>query len=102
MAMAGLWNRWHDRKTGEEMWSCTVIVKDADDWYSRFHDRMAVLLDPTRCDDWLAPSGNQDPLKMLEKSAYHDDAQLEYLPISTLVNNPGCDPPGCLQPMRPP
>jgi putative SOS response-associated peptidase YedK len=27
-AMAGLWNRWHDRSTNEEVWSCTVIVKD--------------------------------------------------------------------------
>jgi putative SOS response-associated peptidase YedK len=40
-AMAGLWNRWHDRSTNEEVWSCTVIVKDSDDWYARFHDRMA-------------------------------------------------------------
>ena len=46
-AMAGLWNRWYDRQTKEEIWSCTVIVKDADDWYARFHDRMAVLLDPS-------------------------------------------------------
>jgi putative SOS response-associated peptidase YedK len=29
-AMAGLWSRWQDT-AGEELWSCTVIVKDADD-----------------------------------------------------------------------
>ena len=32
-AMAGLWSRWQDRTGGEELWSSTVIVKDADDWY---------------------------------------------------------------------
>ena len=98
-AMAGLWNRWHDRKTGEELYSCTVIVKDADDWYSRFHDRMAVLLDPSRYDGWLNPSHDQDPLSLLQKSAYHRDGALETFPISTLVNNPGYDAPDCLAPM---
>src|SRR3954470_24523566 len=99
MAMAGLWNRWHDRKTNEELWSCTVIVKDSDDWYARFHDRMAVLLDPSRYDEWLDPSHNRDRMSLLNNSAYHQDGMLEHFPISTLVNNPGYDAPDCLHPM---
>jgi len=98
-AMAGLWNRWHDRATNEEIWSCTVIVKDSDDWYARFHDRMAVLLDPSRYDEWLDPSRDHDQLSLLADSAYHRDGALEHFPISTLVNNPGYDAPDCLQPM---
>ena len=98
-AMAGLWNRWHDRSTNEEVWSCTVIVKDSDDWYARFHDRMAVLLDPSRYDQWLDPSSDRDQLSMLGRSAYHTDGALDYFPISTLVNNPGYDEPDCLRPM---
>jgi putative SOS response-associated peptidase YedK len=98
-AMAGLWNRWHDRKSGEELWSCTVIVKDADDWYSRFHDRMAVLLDASRYDEWLS-TARADPSHTLERPAYREDGALEYFPVSTLVNNPGYDAPDCLQPMR--
>src|SRR5712672_1602277 len=54
-AMAGLWNRWQDRTGGEELWSTTVIVKDADDWYKQFHDRMAVLLAPESYAEWLDP-----------------------------------------------
>ena len=98
-AMAGLWNRWHDRKTNEELWSCTVIVKDSDDWYARFHDRMAVLLDSSRYDEWLDPSRDRDQLSLLQTSAFHRDGALEHFPISTLVNNPGYDAPDCLQPM---
>jgi putative SOS response-associated peptidase YedK len=98
IAMAGLWNRWHDRKTGEEMWSCTVIVKDADDWYARFHDRMAVLLAPDAYDRWLDPRHTRDPGDILETSAYRRDGELEYFPISPLVNNPGYDAPDCLEP----
>lgn len=98
-AMAGLWNRWHDRKSNEELWSCTVIVKDADDWYARFHDRMAVLLEPSRYDEWLDGSRDADQLQLLTTSAYHSDGGLESFPISTLVNNPANDSPDCLQPM---
>jgi putative SOS response-associated peptidase YedK len=99
-AMAGLWSRWRDR-TGEEIWSCTVIVKDADDWYSRFHDRMAILLGPESYDSWLDPERKRGQLEILNQSAYHRDAELEYFPISRLVNNPGYDAPDCLEPAPP-
>ncbi len=98
-AMAGLWNRWRDRKTNDELWSCTVIVKDADDWYARFHDRMAVLLGPSSSDEWLDPARDRGQLELLKSSRYHSDGELEYFPISTLVNNPGYDAPDCLEPM---
>ena len=97
-AMAGLWNRWHDRRTNDEVWSCTVIVKDADDWYTRFHDRMAVLLAPESYDGWLDPERRRGQIDMLRSSAYHRDGELEYYPVSRLVNNPGYDGADCLEP----
>ena len=97
-AMAGLWSRWRDQKDGEEIWSCTVIVKDADDWYSRFHDRMAVLLRPESYDQWLDPERQRGQLEILGRPAYHRDSDLEFFPISKLVNNPGYDAPDCLEP----
>jgi putative SOS response-associated peptidase YedK len=100
-AMAGLWNRWHDRRTNEEIWSCTVIVKDADDWYARFHDRMAVLLAPDSYDGWLDPALKRGQLDLLGNSAYHKDGELEHFPISTLVNNPAHDAADCVEPMSP-
>ncbi len=95
-AMAGLWSRWHDR-AGEELWSCTVIVKDADEWYGRFHDRMAVLLAPESYDEWLDPQRTQGQLELLSKSAYRNDGELEFFPISMLVNNPRNDSAECLE-----
>ena len=97
-AMAGLWNRWHSKTNGDEIWSCTVIVKDADDWYSRFHDRMAVLLGPESYDQWLDPDRKRGQLDILSKSAYHRNGELEFFPISTLVNNPRYDSPDCIEP----
>ena len=98
-AMAGLWNRWHDVNTNEELWSCTVIVKEADEWYGRFHDRMAVLLGADSYDGWLDSSLDHGQMAMLDSSAFHADDELEYFPISTLVNNPANDSPDCLQRM---
>ena len=86
-AMAGLWSRWQDGESGEELWSCTVIVKDADEWYRRFHDRMAVLLAPESYEQWLDPHRKGGQLELLNTSAYHKNDELEFFPISTLVNN---------------
>lgn len=96
-AMAGLWSRWQDGASGEELWSCTVIVKDADDWYSRFHDRMAVLLAPESYEQWLDPERKQGQLELLNKSAYHKKGELEFFPISKLVNNARNDSAECLE-----
>ena len=97
-AMAGLWSRWNDRSSGDELWSCTVIVKDADDWYRQFHDRMAVLLAPESYEQWLDPERTHGQLELLNESAYHKNGELEFFPISTLVNNPRNDSAECLEP----
>jgi len=97
-AMAGLWSRWHDSASGDELWSCTVIVKGADDWYSQFHDRMAVLLAPESYEQWLDPERKQGQFELLNKSAYHKNGELEFYPISTLVNNSRNDSADCLEP----
>lgn len=100
-AMAGLWSRWRDTKDGGELWSCTVIVRDADDWYSRFHDRMAVTLGPESYDQWLDPQQKQGQLEVLGTAAYHREGELEFFPISKLVNNSRNDSPDCLEPAPP-
>jgi putative SOS response-associated peptidase YedK len=99
-AMAGLWSRWRDRE-GEELWSTTVIVKDADEWYSQFHDRMAVLLAPESYEQWLDPDRTKGQRELLNNSAYHKNEELEFYPISTLVNNSRNDSPELLVEVTP-
>jgi putative SOS response-associated peptidase YedK len=96
--MAGLWSRWQDAASGDELWSCTVIVKNADDWYRRFHDRMAVLLPPESHEQWLDPQRTHGQLELLNNSAYHENGELEFFPISKLVNNARNDSPEVLEP----
>jgi putative SOS response-associated peptidase YedK len=40
LAFAGLWDRWRDPATCEEILSCTIIVSGASAWMEPYHDRM--------------------------------------------------------------
>ena len=94
-AMAGVWDRWRGN-ADDIVWSCAVVVKDADDWYRRFHHRMPVLLDPAVYDEWLNPLRRNRQLDLLSSSPFNKEKELEFFPISTRVNNPGDDAPECL------
>jgi putative SOS response-associated peptidase YedK len=96
-----LWNRWKGKNEGDEIWSCTVLVSDASEWYSRFHHRMAVLAAPAMFDDWLDPARKTGQHDVLRKDIYRMPEELDYFPISRLVNNPRNDTPECLQPQQP-
>ena len=97
-AMAGLWSRWRDRTGGDDVWSCSIVVKDADEWYSRFHNRMAVPLDPGIYDGWLDPQRKNGQLQLLSSAPYRKEEQFEFSPISRRVNNPKYDSADCLEP----
>ncbi len=44
--IAGLWDQWKNKETGERIKSCTMIISDPDDFVGGVHDRMPVLLLP--------------------------------------------------------
>ncbi len=46
LAFAGLWEKWHDAATGEDVISATIVVSGASEWMQPYHDRMPVLLTP--------------------------------------------------------
>jgi putative SOS response-associated peptidase YedK len=63
LAFAGLWDRWRDPATREEILSCTIIVSDASVWMEAYHDRMPVLLEEKDFDAWLDGALGPDALK---------------------------------------
>lgn len=97
-AMAGLWSRWRGRSDDDEVWSCTIVVKDADDWYRRFHERMSILVSAEAYDGWLDPARKNGQLELLSSNPYPKDEALEFFPISKAVNNPRYDAADCLEP----
>ena len=68
LAFAGLWDRWIDPATKEEILSCTIIVSGASEWMTPYHDRMPVLLRAEDFDAWLNGSLGADALRRPPKA----------------------------------
>ncbi|TCR65667.1 SOS response-associated peptidase [Bosea sp. BK604] len=62
MAFAGIWERWRNPETGEEIVSCSIITREANTWMSQLHDRMPAMLHPADFDHWLQGHGGKDLL----------------------------------------
>ncbi len=62
LAFAGLWDRWRDPATGEDLLTATIIVSGANAWMTPYHDRMQVLLAPGDFDAWLQGTLGADAL----------------------------------------
>ena len=83
MAFAGLWDRWTDPTSGDEVLSATIIVSGASAWMTPYHDRMPVLLGVEAFDGWLDGSLGPEALKPAAEEALQ-----EWL-VSSRVNRTG-------------
>lgn len=63
LGFAGLWDRWTDTETGEEVISCTIITREADRWMSKLHGRMPAMVRPEDFQAWLDGSGGKELLE---------------------------------------
>jgi putative SOS response-associated peptidase YedK len=70
LTFAGLFENWKDRESGEEIQSCTIITCAANDFMSRIHNRMPVILDEKDWQSWL-----EEPRTDLLKPANDDNLQ---------------------------
>jgi putative SOS response-associated peptidase YedK len=91
LAMAGLYEIWHDRTRDDDapsrfLWTCTVLTTKAEDSVGHIHDRMPLLVEPDRYGAWLDP-GNaevEDLKRLLVPAA---PGRLDAYPVTTQVNN---------------
>jgi putative SOS response-associated peptidase YedK len=81
LTVAGLWDEWKDRATGEVLKSCTMIITDPNDFVAEVHNRMPVLLTPEQFGPWLNRETGADYLK----PAPND--YLQRWPVSKRVNS---------------
>ena len=95
LAFAGLWERWRDPVSGEELLSCTIVVSGASAWMTPYHDRMPVLLQPESFDGWLDGSLGADALRPAAESILREHV------VSRRVNwvGEGDDDPAVLEPV---
>jgi putative SOS response-associated peptidase YedK len=81
LSVAGLWDKWKNRETGETLRSCTMMVSEANPFMSEIHDRMPVFLGQETLDRWLDVKAGTEVL--LPASAAH----LTAWPVSRRVNS---------------
>jgi putative SOS response-associated peptidase YedK len=53
LTIAGLWDEWHDKISGEKLKSCTMIITQPNKLVAEVHDRMPVLLAEKDYEPWL-------------------------------------------------
>lgn len=100
MTFAGLWSRWRDRATGDELESCAIVTTAPNEVAAAVHDRMPVILDEPARALWLDPEA--EPARDLPAIlAPSPPEELEAFPISLRVNNPRNDDAACLEPLAP-
>ena len=85
LSVAGLWDNWKNRETGETIRSCTMIVSEANPFMSEIHDRMPVFLGQKELHRWLEGKAGTETL--LPASAAH----LRAWPVSRRVNSSKAD-----------
>jgi len=81
LTIAGLWDEWQDRASGERLKSCTMIITEPNKFVAEVHDRMPVLLSQGQFEPWL--SGGTG-LEVLKPAA---DDLLQRWPVSKRVNS---------------
>lgn len=80
-ALAGLWETWKDKDSGEELQTTTLITTAANDFMQPLHHRMPVIVQADGANDWL--SGSADFLD----GAADRTPPLRAWPVSRNVNN---------------
>ena len=104
LAMAGLYELWRDptRPDGDPrawLMTVTVLTTTAEDSVGVIHDRMPLLVERERWDDWLDPTldgTHRDLSKLLVPAA---PGRLDAYPVSTAVNAVANNGPELLEPL---
>ncbi len=84
--MAGLWERWRDPASGEELDSCTLITTTPAASIAHVHDRMPVILPLERQAEWLDPV-NEDTGRLDRLLVPFSSRLLHCHPVSRRVNS---------------
>lgn len=96
-AFAGLWESWHSPQD-DRILSCTIITTQPNEFMATIHNRMPVILPPEAYAQWLDPA-EQSPDQLSPLLNPYPAELMTAYPVSTIVNNPRNDVPGCIEPV---
>lgn len=85
-AMAGLWERWRDPDTGENVLTCCLITTEANALTGTIHHRMPVILPRSAWELWLDPAC-EDATRLRELLVPYPAEEMAVRAVSTRVND---------------
>ena len=100
MSVAGVWEKWLSKETGEEIDSFSIITTSANKFMSKVHNRMPVIFNKEAEEIWL-DRNLKDSNVLKEMLVPCPDDWLEAREVSTLVNSPKNNSPEVLKPTMP-
>ncbi|MDB5388812.1 MAG: hypothetical protein JWM11_4458 [Planctomycetaceae bacterium] len=100
LALAGLWETWHDTEEDTNLETFTILTTSANQFMSEIHDRMPVMLSQANWMRWLDP-GLQDVAELNSLLVPAPEDWLTRDPISARVNSPRYDSADCIKPVKP-
>jgi len=87
MSVAGVWEHWESKESGEVVDSFSIITTAANSFMESIHDRMPVILKRDQEAQWLDPI-QSDTGKLLKMLKPCPESWLEAYEISKLINSP--------------
>ena len=85
LTIAGIWDQWKDRETGEPLKSCAMIITEPNVIVGEVHDRMPALLAESDFEPWLNGEAGVELLKPAPNDL------LQKWPVSKRVNSSRAD-----------
>jgi putative SOS response-associated peptidase YedK len=85
LTIAGLWDEWKNKETGEALKSCTMLIAAANNCVAKVHDRMPFLLAEKEFEPWLNGKAGAELLRPARNDC------LQRWPVSKRVNSSRAD-----------
>jgi putative SOS response-associated peptidase YedK len=98
LALAGLWDAWENRETGEVIESCTIVTVAASAEMRAIHDRMPAILETEDYGGWL-DAGIRDA-EVLQALLMPREGVLELVAVDGYVNNARNEGERCIEPVE--
>jgi putative SOS response-associated peptidase YedK len=103
LAFAGLYELWRDKSVPDDdprawLWTAVIITTSAQDEVGRIHDRMPMIIEPARWDDWLDPV-NTDASDLRALLAPALSGELVSYPVASDVNYVRNNGPRLIEPL---
>ncbi|MBP1948146.1 SOS response-associated peptidase [Virgibacillus litoralis] len=95
-AFAGLWDKW--KQEDKELFTCTILTKEANDFMQDIHHRMPIILPKNKEDEWIA-SGKQDPNEIHQFLQTVEAERLNAYNVSSYVNAAKNNDDACIAPL---